>query len=300
MTDVITTTNLEKQYSNTLAVDNLNLAVEEGSVFGFLGPNGSGKSTTIGMLMGLIQPTRGEATVAGINPESDPVSVRSQTGVLPEGFTPYPTLTGRDHLKHVAELRGATVDADDALARVGLTEAKDRQASGYSKGMTQRLGLATALIGNPAVLILDEPFAGLDPDGSQIVREVVEQERERGTTILFSSHILGEVQVLCDHIGILSEGQLLTRGEPGDLQREAGLRSKIHVSIDGGQQKVAEAASNISFAEVVSTSDGEATLTYDSDNSHLDVVRALEANGGEVTDAVVDEPTVEDIYRAFT
>lgn len=300
MTNTITITNLCKEYGKVQAVNDLNLSIEEGSVFGFLGPNGSGKSTTIGMLLGLVRPTDGEAEVAGYNPQLEPVSVRSNVGILPEGFAPYPSLTGREHLEYISDLRGIQVDVGQNLSQVGLLDAGDRVATGYSKGMTQRLGLSMALIGQPDVLILDEPFTGLDPDGSQLVREVVQQERNRGTTILFSSHILGQVEILCDDIGVLSGGSLVAEGSLKELQSEGELLTRTTLLLRDQLEEAIDLVSNFGFTAEPSQNESEIVVEHDAETSHLDIVRELDRSGIHVADARVQPPTVEDIYRVFT
>ncbi|QIB75543.1 ABC transporter ATP-binding protein [Halogeometricum borinquense] len=300
MTNAITTTDLAKDYGNIRAVDAINLAIERGTVFGFLGPNGSGKSTTIGMLLGLIHPTGGTAALAGHDPQEDPVSVRSNVGVLPEGFTPYPSLTGREHLTYIAELRGEEIDPEAALSEVGLKDAQDRAATAYSKGMTQRLGLAMALIGRPPILVLDEPFTGLDPDGAQLVRDIVMRERERGTTILFSSHILGQVGMLCDEIGILSQGRLVTEGSLTELQSQGDLLTHTQLEIATHPDSAVEVLTDAESVQEVTKKDKTVVVEHDSNTSHLALVRQLEANGITAVNATVQAPTVEDIYREFT
>jgi len=179
----VETDGLTKRYGETVAVDSLDMRVEEGSVFGFLGPNGAGKTTTIDALLGYATPTEGEATVLGSSPRN--AEVRRRVGVLPEDFGVYPRLTGREHVEFAVESKRADDDADELLERVSLGEDGDKRAGGYSKGMRKRLLLATALVGEPDLLVLDEPTSGLDPNGARRVREIVREENERGATVFF-------------------------------------------------------------------------------------------------------------------
>ncbi|MFW5919808.1 MAG: ABC transporter ATP-binding protein, partial [Halanaeroarchaeum sp.] len=179
-----------KRYGDVLALDDLDLTIDEGEIFGFLGPNGAGKSTTINILLDFVRPTTGSVEVLGMDARQHSQEIRARTGVLPEGFQVYGRLTGRQHLQFAIESKRVDQDPDAILQRVDLLDAADRKAGGYSKGMKQRLTLAMALVGDPELLILDEPTTGLDPRGAREVREIVRQERDRGATVFFSSHIL--------------------------------------------------------------------------------------------------------------
>jgi len=175
-------------------------------VYGFLGPNGAGKSTTIDMVLDLVRPTEGTVRVLEQDATTDGVAIRKRTGVLPDGFAVYDRLTGRQHVEFAVRSKEADDDPDALLDRVGLLDDADRKAGGYSKGMRQRLALAMALAGDPDLLILDEPSSGLDPAGAKEMREIVRAEADRGATVFFSSHILEQVEAVCDRVGILREG----------------------------------------------------------------------------------------------
>jgi ABC-2 type transport system ATP-binding protein len=203
-----------------LAVNDVSLSVQTGEVYGLLGPNGSGKSTTLKMLLGLVSPTRGQALIFGI--DSSRVASRRAVGFLPENPYFYKFLTGAETLKffgklsgqHGRELRAKT---DELLRLVGLSDARDRRLSTYSKGMLQRIGLAQALIGDPRLLVLDEPTAGVDPAGSRQIRDLILTLKQRNITVLFSSHLLEQVQEVCDRVGILANGVLVRDGRLDDL-----------------------------------------------------------------------------------
>ncbi|RDI69891.1 ABC transporter ATP-binding protein [Halopelagius longus] len=219
----ITTNRLTKRYGGVTAVNDLDLTVEEGEVFGFLGPNGAGKSTTINVLLGFTSPTAGRATVLGRDAVTESKSVRSRIGLLPEGYHLYENLTGRHHIVSAIETKRASDDPDRILERVGLaSDAAHRPVGGYSKGMAQRLTLGIALVGNPELLILDEPSSGLDPTGIKHVREIVREEADRGTTVFFSSHHLEQVEKVCDRIGIMRDGSLATVGDIDTLREKTG------------------------------------------------------------------------------
>jgi len=205
----ITVDNLTKSFGQTVALDDLSFRVEEGEVFGFLGPNGAGKSTTINIVLDFARPTAGEISVLGMDAQRYSRDIRQRTGVLPEGVELYDRLTARQHLEFAIDSKNADDDPEALLERVGLVDAIDRKAGGYSKGMAQRLMLAMALVGEPDLLILDEPSTGLDPNGAREMRDIVREESERGATVFFSSHIMEQVEAVCDRVGILRDGKMV-------------------------------------------------------------------------------------------
>ena len=208
------------QRRSVVAVRDLNLQVAPGQIYGLLGPNGSGKSTTLKIILGLVTPTRGRTQVFGH--DSERVASRESVGFLPESPYFYRYLTGEETLRFYGKLcglRGASLKnrVEEMLALVGLTNARGRRLSGYSKGMLQRIGLAQALIQEPALLVLDEPTAGVDPVGAREIRDLILDLKRRGITVLLSSHLLGQVQEICDRVGILANGVLVREGALSDL-----------------------------------------------------------------------------------
>lgn len=202
------------------AVKNLTLEIPPGEVYGLLGPNGSGKSTTMKILLGLVSPTAGSTSIFGIN--STLVESRENVGFLPENPYFYKYLTGLETLLFFGKLCGLAGShlknkAHHLLETVGLADASDRRLGGYSKGMLQRIGLAQALIGDPRLLVLDEPTAGVDPAGSHDIRDLILQFKAQGITVLLCSHLLNQVQEICDRIGIMHQGALVAEGRISDL-----------------------------------------------------------------------------------
>jgi ABC-2 type transport system ATP-binding protein len=202
------------------AVKDVDLTVERGEVYGLLGPNGSGKSTTLKIILGLVWPTRGEAKIFGR--DSSEVRSRASVGFLPENPYFYKFLTGAETLRFFGKLCGLRGDrlrkrSDELLDLVGLTNARDQRLATYSKGMLQRIGLAQALVNDPQLVVLDEPTAGVDPAGSRDIRDLIVDLRKRGVTVLLSSHLLGQVQEVCDRVGILANGKLVREGKLEDL-----------------------------------------------------------------------------------
>ena len=202
------------------SVENLNLSIKKGSVFGFLGPNGAGKTTTIKMIVGLTKPTSGTITIAGGGP--DDMSVKQKIGFMPESPSFYLYLTGREFLEFVSDLfsiKHNKIKIDELLASVELSDAADRQIRGYSKGMLQRLGLAQSLINDPEILLLDEPLDGLDPLGRAEIKKIILKLKAQNKTIFLNSHILSDVAELCDYVGIIDKGTLLVMDTPSNISR---------------------------------------------------------------------------------
>ncbi|MEO5719885.1 MAG: ABC transporter ATP-binding protein [Chthoniobacterales bacterium] len=203
-----------------VAVRDLSLQVEPGQIYGLLGPNGSGKSTTLKIILGLVAPTRGKSEIFGH--DSRTVGSREAVGFLPESPYFYNYLTGAETLAFfgkLSRLRGPTLRTkiDETLALVGLSEARHRRLSGYSKGMLQRIGLAQALIHDPKLVILDEPTASVDPAGTRDIHRILLNLKRRGVTVLLSSHLLSQVQEICDRVGILAQGALVREGAVEEL-----------------------------------------------------------------------------------
>ena len=208
---VIETHELQKQFGSKTAVASLTLAVRRGEVFGFLGPNGAGKTTSIKMLLALIAPTAGSATVLGF-PVGN-AAARSKVGFLPEHFRFHDWLTGREFLQFHGKLyrmpeRQLATRIEELLSRVDLLDAADCKLREYSKGMLQRIGLAQALLNNPDLVFLDEPTSGLDPLGRLLVRDLIEELRQQGTTVFLNSHLLSEVEVTCDRVAFVKKGEV--------------------------------------------------------------------------------------------
>jgi len=217
---VIETSELTKRYGDVLAVDRLSLRVPRGGVFGFLGPNGSGKTTTMGMLLGLVHPSSGEARIFG-DPARHPATLK-RVGAMVETPTFYPYLSGRANLKYFRGVRrrGSPADIDRLLRLVDLEKRADSKYATYSLGMKQRLGIACALLGDPELVFLDEPTNGLDPAGVVEVRELIRGLGKGGRTVILSSHLLAETELVCDNVAVLSRGKLIAQGTIHELLRE--------------------------------------------------------------------------------
>lgn len=218
MTTAIETRGVTKRFGGVVAVDNLDLSIPFGTVYGFVGPNGAGKTTTLRMLVGLLEPDDGAALVDGID-AADRGELTETLGYLPAEAPLYDELTGREQLQYAAQFRrlddGDRVDA--FLTRYDLLDAADRRIDGYSTGMRRKLGLAQATLHEPSVLILDEPLNGLDPRATRTVRELIDEVSDTGTAVMISSHDLATIESLCDRVGIVNDGRLVADDDPEAL-----------------------------------------------------------------------------------
>lgn len=228
------------QRRSVVAVRDLSLKVAAGQIYGLLGPNGSGKSTTLKIILGLVTPTHGRTKIFGR--ESDRVASRESVGFLPESPYFYKYLTGEETLRFYGKLCGLggarlKKRVEEMLVLVGLTDARKLRLGGYSKGMLQRIGLAQALIQEPALLVLDEPTAGVDPAGAREIRDLILDLKSRGITVLLSSHLLGQVQEICDRVGILSNGVLVREGALSDL---LGVENQTQLIIENASAELVD------------------------------------------------------------
>jgi ABC-2 type transport system ATP-binding protein len=216
---VVRTEHLTKHYGKLVAVDDLNLEVHRGQVFGFLGPNGSGKSTTMCMMLGLIAPTSGNIEIFGLSVKSNLADILCKIGAVMESPGFYPYLSGWDNLKVFARISRSVTDSrmKEVLKLVDLADRAKDKFSGYSQGMKQRLAIACALLHDPEFIIFDEPTSGLDPAGMKEIRELLIRLGQEGKTIFLNSHLLHEVEQVCDHVAIIKKGKVIASGAPNDL-----------------------------------------------------------------------------------
>lgn len=288
-----------KRFGDVLALDDLSLTVEEGETYGFLGPNGAGKSTTINVLLDFVRPTEGSATVLGYDAQEQSEAAKQNIGVLPEGYRVYERLTARKHLDFVMDSKEVDDDADAILDRVGLSEAKNRRAGGFSKGMRQRLVLGMALVGEPDLLVLDEPTSGLDPNGAREMREIVREENERGATVFFSSHILGQVEAVCDRVGVLDEGRMIAEGSLDDLRDRLGAEATMDVTLGGNATDVVAAVDGVSGV-TSATADGDVLSVGLQNAAKMDALRAVDDTGATVLDVETRKESLESLFAELT
>lgn len=244
---LIETLNLTKRFGDKMAVDNVNLLVQSGEIFGFLGPNGAGKTTTIKMIVGLLQPTSGSVRVAGHDVQADPLAAKAASGFVPDEPNLYAKLSARELLRFVAELYDvppAQVDRriEELLRLFDLSAAGDDLIDSYSHGMRQKASLAAALVHDPRVLVLDEPTVGLDPKSARLIKDMLRQLAQRGAAVFLSTHILEIAERMCDRIGIINRGALVAVGTMTELramgQGQTSLED-IFLGLTGGAEDAA-------------------------------------------------------------
>ena len=292
----VETHGLTKRYrTGVLAVSDLNLSVRTGEVYGFLGPNGAGKTTTLRMLSGLLHPTSGTATVAGASPGS-PLSL-ARMGAMVETPAFYPYLSGRDNLRVVARYGGVPASRiEPTLEQVDMKDRARHKFKTYSTGMKQRLGVAAALLKEPQLLILDEPTSGLDPQGTVEMRELIKELRRGGRTVLLSSHLLNEVELTCDRVGVITSGKLVAEGTIEEMRSRGGQALLIRATPLDQARRLVEAALS---PDRVSEHEGMLSLQVDPSQA-ASINRRLVADGVDVSELRMSEQSLEDVFLQLT
>lgn len=303
---LVETQALTKRYGKLTAVDQLDLRVEEGEIYGFLGPNGSGKTTTILMLLGLTEPTSGRARVVGYNPLREPLKVKRVVGYLPENVGFYGDLTAVENMRYTADLNGIPRrEADQRitglLAQVGLAEAVNRPVGQFSRGMRQRLGIADVLLKQPHVVFLDDPTIGLDPEGIQeLLALVVRMSRDHGITVFLSSHLLHQVQRICHRVGIMFRGRMVAQGTMAELagqERPEGT-VRLEVQAEPVSPDLTQALERVPGVQGVKAGDGLITLDC-AEKSESEVARAVLDSGARLMQLRQVGFSLEEIYLRY-
>ena len=301
MTLAIRTSGLTKRYDDVAAVDGLDLEVERGALYGFLGPNGAGKTTTIRLALGLIHATSGDVEVLGERVTTDRGPLQ-RVGALVEEPAFYRYLSGRRKLEYFAragrrgnDTRRRLARVDDCIANVGLADAADKRVKAYSQGMRQRLGIALALLGEPELLMLDEPTNGLDPTGMREMRRLLRGMADTGTTVFVSSHLLAEVEAMCDRVGVMAQGRIVAEGPPGTL-RGAADRVRIEVDDVGAARAILERTPGVSIASVSGDGSGVLQVRLAGGASPGALNTALVGAGIRVDALVPERDTLEDVF----
>lgn len=302
---VIQTKDLTKKYGDFTAVDHLDLEVRAGEVFGLLGPNGAGKTTTILMLLGLTEPSSGSVRVLGLDPARQPLSVKSRVGYLPDQVGFYDELTARENLTYIARLNGipgAQIGqrVSEVLKRVGLEKVVSKRVGTFSHGMRQRLGLADILVKQPQLIIMDEPTSGLDPEASHEFLEMIRSLKEEGITILLSSHLLYQVQAVCDRVGLFNQGKMVLKGTVKELaQRVLGGAYRIVVGADGEQPAIVKALEKIPEVSNIRVTDSKVYEVESSQDIRPEAAQAVISAGGQLMQLNVQMQSLDDIYSAY-
>lgn len=306
MSAVVDTKNLSKRYREKLAVNALNLTVEEGEVFGFLGPNGAGKTTTILMLLGLTEPTSGQVAVCGFNPTHESLEVKKRVGYLPENPGFYDDISARENLLYMARLnripeQEARRRTAEVLEQVGLSDDGRRLVREFSRGMKQRLGIAEVLVKKPSAVILDEPTLGLDPDGAIRVLELIKNlNREHNLTVLLSSHQLQQVQQICSRVGIIVKGKLIVQGEMDTLGKAIlkGRQWNFLLEVAGNSDGIERELQSIKGVDEVEKR-AHGWFLRCTEDVRSEVVGLVASKGLALMQLRSEDPTLEEIYLKY-
>ena len=296
----IETKGLTRRFGDVVAVDDLDLTIADGEVYGFLGPNGAGKSTTINMLLDFTPPSSGSATVLGHDVERESLAIRQKIGVLPEDFGVYDRLTAKKHVRFAIDVKGTADDPGALLERVGLADAADRKAGGFSTGMKQRLAFAMALVGEPELLILDEPSSGLDPNGVREMRSIIREEVDRGATVFFSSHIMEQVEAICDRVGILRDGRLVAEDTIDALKDGFDAESQLIVTVDAVPDGLLETIEELAGVSGVQVTGADVVVSLFDSSRKAAILGVVEDAGATIDDITTKEPSLEDLFAALT
>ncbi len=296
---VLELTNLTKKFGDFTAVDNLSITVQQGEVLGFLGPNGAGKSTTVGMVLGLIAPTSGTVTIMGTELAGSQSIVPENVGAIIENPAFYPYLSGRDNLIAHGKMVGGVSDSrvDDMLKLVNLHERSGDRFQSYSLGMKQRLGIASTLLTDPALVILDEPTNGLDPAGQREIREIIPRLAADGHGVLLASHMLHEVEQVSDRVAIVRRGELITESSVDELLKRSGF---VDIRVEPRQLEAAQAIiQRVSGVEQVSVVDDKLTAVADPELG-AEINRALVSEGIYAGELSPKRSSLESLFLELT
>jgi ABC-2 type transport system ATP-binding protein len=302
---VILTEKLTKKYNDFTAVNSLNLKVNRGEIFGLLGPNGAGKTTTILMLLGLTEPTSGKVNVLGHDPTRQPLLVKSQAGYIPEQVGFYEDLTARQNLAYIAKLNGIKGDQiqeriDDALNTVNLSAVANKFIRTFSRGMRQRLSVADVLIKKPELIVMDEPTQGLDPESARDFLKLIRQLGDAGITILLSSHLLDQVQRVCDRVGLFHQGKMVLEGTVSELASKIfGGAYHIHLNANGANQNYQRLLANLPGVIDVNFISPDAYSLIATQDLRSEAAKAIVNAGGSLYSIGLDSFNLDDIYNAY-
>lgn len=301
---MIRTENLTKEYDGFKAVDNLNLDVKEGEIYGFLGPNGAGKTTTILMLLGILRPTRGRIYLLEQELNKNFLSLKRRIGVVSEKQYLYKEMTAGEYLDFFADLYGVKdkkKKIDQLLKSVSLLQVKNRKLGAFSRGMQQKLGFARALLPDPELLLLDEPVSGLDPAGIKQIRNLIEKENKKGRTIFISSHLLSEVEKLCREVAIINEGKLLAEDTMENLRRKLSKTVELEIELSQAKEEITKALSSFDFIQDIKQRENLLTLRVKSDQDYrAPISETISRQGGIVLGIKVKEMSLEEAFITIT
>ena len=297
---IIEVKNLTKRYNGSKAVDNISFKINQGEIFGFLGPNGAGKTTTIKSILGLVNINAGEIKINGFDIKKHAKEAKKFVGYLPEKVAFYNNLTALQNLNFYAEMKNVPrTECKQLIEEFMLSDSLNKKLGKFSKGMTQRLGMARAILGNPSILILDEPSGGLDPRGVVLVRDKIFELKNRGATIFISSHILSEIQAVCDRVGIINKGVLVAEDTVDELSKKLNLKPKITVTLDKISDEIVEAVRKVKGVDKIEIQEKNIEIICDS-KTKAKVIVAVATAGGNIINLYTQEPSLEEVFMRYT
>jgi len=301
---MIKTEELTKEYDGFKAVDNLNLEVKEGEIYGFLGPNGAGKTTTILMLLGILRPSKGKIYLFGQDLSKDFLSIKKKMGVVSEKQYLYKEMTAGEYLNFFADLYGVKSREkriDQLLKAVDLLGVKNRKLGAFSRGMQQKLGFARALLHNPQLLLLDEPVSGLDPTGIKQIRDLIEEENKKGRTIFISSHLLSEVERLCGKVGIINKGKLLAEDSMDNLRRKLTDVVELEIELSEAKKEIIDALSTLEFIKGIKSEGNLLIIKVKADKDYrAQISETISREKGIVLGIRTKEMSLEEAFITIT
>ena len=292
--------NLTKNYNGINAVDNISFKVKKGEIYGFLGPNGAGKTTTIKSILGLITIDSGVIKIDDIDILNKGKEAKKLIGYLPERVSFYDNLSAYQNMCFIAEMKKTSKDECKSLIEeLGLSDAINKKVGAFSKGMIQRLGMARALIGRPPILILDEPTGGLDPRGVVLIRSKIKDMKNNGHTIFVSSHILSEVQEICDRVCIINNGKIVAQDTVDGLRKILKIKPKITIELEKINEKIIKSINEIKGIEKIDIIKNNIDVICNSELKAR-IIISIERSGGKILNIHTKDPSLEEVFMKFT
>ncbi len=291
---------LMKTFNHVPAVNNVSFRVNKGEIFGFLGPNGAGKTTTIKAILDLIHADAGSITINGLDVRTNGKEAKRYIGYMPEKVAFYDNLTALQNMSFYAEIKHASKqECSDLINELGLGDTGKKRVGKFSKGMLQRLGMARALLGSPPILILDEPSGGLDPRGVVLIRDKILEMKKKGTTIFVSSHILSEIQEICDRVGIINKGVLVAQDTVEGLSKKLNLKPQMSITVDKLSPVIEEAVRKLPGVDHVESKGNTLEIVCDG-AMKAKVILAITNAGALIQNLQTKEPSLEEVFMRYT
>jgi len=301
---VIQTKGLTKRFDGFTAVKDLTLHVQRGEIYGFLGPNGAGKTTTILMILGIVKPTKGEIYLFGRPFRQDHFNIKRRMGVVSEKQYLYEEMTPYEYLNFFGDfyqVNDRKKRIEELLKWANIYEVRNKRLKHFSRGMQQKVGIIRALLHDPDILILDEPISGLDPVGIKEVRDMIEEQKQLGKTIFISSHLLSEVEKICDRVGIVNKGVLLAEDKMEDLKIRLSRKVDIEIELKKVTAEIVKALSSLDFVNKVTQEENLLVIKVKTDRDHRDeIVRTISSQKGAILGLKLRQMSLEEAFVAIT